>query len=639
MPVRPIAPRLWMMRSVQRKAASATRRLCYLPLMGNGRMILSHGTEAEHTEIVPPHDQAPSGLPDDWSAEQPAEHAATRPWIPAALAVLTVAGWTGFFLWANPSRLRDPAPAATWAGLIAEWAIVPVLVVALWLLAMRSSRREALRFGHTAQMLQREATILEQRLATVNRELSLARDFVAGQSRDLESLGRVAVDRLSTSGQKLQSLIGNNMQEVEAIGRISTHAAANMEKVRNDLPVLGAAMRDLTNRIGLAGQAAGDQVTGLTNAVERLGESGDETEAEVASLRAALEGTIAELTRQSNLLASIAEQRMAALEDRSRGFVNQLRASESEADVAWGAALTGFEERMSETLQRVGRLDQQTAQQARERLAALHEEAVSVERSAAERLAQFEEERRQREIDAAEREASATIMLREQFEMLDAEVARRQQEHVAQVERLVERGEAVAARLAAARGEGTATLEQIDLLEQRLSALPAHAEAGAGAARSQLAATMVEVETLAEALEQRIATAREQALARIDNGFAAAMAAILQRLNSEAIDLTRTFAGEIEEADWNAYLAGDNGRFTRRAVRLLAAEEAGRVAAVHDGDAAFREAVDNYLHDFELLLGEVLATRAGNPLAVTLLSSDMGKLYVAMAQATERLAD
>ena len=36
---------------------------------------------------------------------------------------------------------------------------------------------------------------------------------------------------------------------------------------------------------------------------------------------------------------------------------------------------------------------------------------------------------------------------------------------------------------------------------------------------------------------------------------------------------------------------------------------------------------------------QVLATRDGNAMAVTLLSSDMGKLYVALAQAIERLRD
>jgi hypothetical protein len=37
------------------------------------------------------------------------------------------------------------------------------------------------------------------------------------------------------------------------------------------------------------------------------------------------------------------------------------------------------------------------------------------------------------------------------------------------------------------------------------------------------------------------------------------------------------------------------------------------------------------------MLRSVLSTRDGHALAVTLLSSDMGKLYVALAQAIERL--
>ena len=51
----------------------------------------------------------------------------------------------------------------------------------------------------------------------------------------------------------------------------------------------------------------------------------------------------------------------------------------------------------------------------------------------------------------------------------------------------------------------------------------------------------------------------------------------------------------------------------------------------------FRETVNRYIHEFEAMLRSVLSTRDGHALAVTLLSSDMGKLYVALAQAIERL--
>ena len=41
-------------------------------------------------------------------------------------------------------------------------------------------------------------------------------------------------------------------------------------------------------------------------------------------------------------------------------------------------------------------------------------------------------------------------------------------------------------------------------------------------------------------------------------------------------------------------------------------------------------------YDFEALLRQTLSTRDGHVLSVTMLGSDMGKLYVALAQAIQR---
>ncbi|MFD2578975.1 hypothetical protein ACFSTD_10995 [Novosphingobium colocasiae] len=70
---------------------------------------------------------------------------------------------------------------------------------------------------------------------------------------------------------------------------------------------------------------------------------------------------------------------------------------------------------------------------------------------------------------------------------------------------------------------------------------------------------------------------------------------------------------------------------------LLEAGEARSIQQVYERDDAFREQVNRYIHDFEAILRQVLSTRDGNALGVTLLSSDMGKLYVALAQGIERL--
>ena len=115
------------------------------------------------------------------------------------------------------------------------------------------------------------------------------------------------------------------------------------------------------------------------------------------------------------------------------------------------------------------------------------------------------------------------------------------------------------------------------------------------------------------------------------------MSLLIEALNSASIDITRTLAPEVSDSAWAAYLKGDRGVFTRRAVRLLDTGEVRQIASLYDADGEFRDRVNRYIHDFEAMLRAVLAQRDGSPLGVPLLSSDMGKLYVALAQAIERL--
>ena len=43
-----------------------------------------------------------------------------------------------------------------------------------------------------------------------------------------------------------------------------------------------------------------------------------------------------------------------------------------------------------------------------------------------------------------------------------------------------------------------------------------------------------------------------------------------------------------------------------------------------------------YVEEFEALIGHVMTDREGRSLAMTLLSSDTGKLYLALKEAVER---
>jgi hypothetical protein len=156
-------------------------------------------------------------------------------------------------------------------------------------------------------------------------------------------------------------------------------------------------------------------------------------------------------------------------------------------------------------------------------------------------------------------------------------------------------------------------------------------------ASDRLMRQMLTIADTSASVESRIAEARAEVQENDRDNFARRVALLIESLNSTAIDVTKVLSNETTDAAWASYLRGDRGVFTRRAVRLLDSGEVREILRHYDSEAEFRDQVNRYIHDFEAMLRNVLATRDGSALGVTLLSSDMGKLYVALAQAIERL--
>ena len=90
---------------------------------------------------------------DDSPDEFPRETAPTMTRHLPAVAFGLVVLWTAFFGWAHSQDMATGAPPAQWAEWIGSWAIPVLLVVAVWLLVMRNSQREAGRFNDVAHML------------------------------------------------------------------------------------------------------------------------------------------------------------------------------------------------------------------------------------------------------------------------------------------------------------------------------------------------------------------------------------------------------------------------------------------------------------------------------------------------------
>ena len=112
--------------------------------------------------------------------------------------------------------------------------------------------------------------------------------------------------------------------------------------------------------------------------------------------------------------------------------------------------------------------------------------------------------------------------------------------------------------------------------------------------RDQLA----RVAELTANLESRVEHARERATEQSDDDFSRRVAIITESLNSAGIDIAQKLNADVSDTEWTAYLRGDRGIFTRRAVRLLDAVEARTIAETYDRDPDFRAIVGRYHRRF-----------------------------------------
>ncbi len=174
---------------------------------------------------------------------------------------------------------------------------------------------------------------------------------------------------------------------------------------------------------------------------------------------------------------------------------------------------------------------------------------------------------------------------------------------------------------------------------EEVSAVAERAVQAAHAASDRLMRQLITIADTTASIERRIAEAEDAAQKREQDSFSRQSAALIESLNSISIDMTKILAGDVSDTLWSAYLKGDRGVFSRRAVRLIDSAESQAIWALYQRNAGFADNVNRYVHDFEAMLRTILASPEGTSIAVTLLSSDIGKLYVALAQAIDRLKD
>jgi hypothetical protein len=178
--------------------------------------------------------------------------------------------------------------------------------------------------------------------------------------------------------------------------------------------------------------------------------------------------------------------------------------------------------------------------------------------------------------------------------------------------------------------------ESIEDRLREVEQVAARAVDAARAASDRLTQQMLTIGQSAAALEQHLEKTNADQREKDSEQFARRVAMLMDSMHSAAIDVGKILSDESDDKAWGEYLKGNRGVFTRRAVRLMAGGETRAIRAHYESDPEFQQSVNRYVHDFEAMLRRVLAERDGGMIAVTLMSSDMGKLYAALAQVIDK---
>jgi hypothetical protein len=528
-------------------------------------------------------------------------------------------------------------------------------------------------FDQLARTGSAQSERLGQSVAAVHAAASaLLAELGAGQEQASELTGRA-----ESLGSALTAIGGELREQIPAaLSNVEEQAGRAREAATAIAPLVGEvakAAQAAAARLGASEQSVGRSREAVEALLARVAEGSAEAEEQLRALGAAAEDAQAAgqkiATETGGSVAEVRTATAALLDELGAG---QRQAGDLiESAGALGSALDGISGELRDTLPAALRDVEEQAGRTREAAAAIVPIVGEVEARAEAAAARVgdSEAAIARQSDAIEAllarigEGSGTA--EEQLRALGAaaEEARANAQKIAAdtgpelIEALLrvreaagqasERArEAISAAIpasAAALGEASrealerAVSETVERQMAELSAVSERAIETARRASERLTRQMLSLGETAAAIEARIDEERADREEKESETFSRRVALLIESLNSTAIDVTKILSNEVTDSAWTAYLKGDRGVFTRRAVRLLDRNDAREIARHYEEEPEFREQVNRYIHDFESMLRRILADRDGSPLGVTILSSDMGKLYVALAQAIERI--
>lgn len=472
-------------------------------------------------------------------------------------------------------------------------------------------------------LLERTAAALDEIRSGIDTQSSAVSALVEQASAGLGRAGIDAADALGTRLAAASASLDGLSAQVAEQDRVSQQMIAEIDR---GLTLIDQRFTELA--------AHGDErathfLGSLSRARAELDALADQAGTQDGAIGNLAERTTALRGNIAQLAGDVRDQLNSAIAD-AEGGAARLRetAEQARPEIDWVRdAAVEASERMTQTGAAIGEQQDQLSA-----LLGSVDEGVSIAES---RLAELSSAVAQAQKQASElsgETAPALVAAMVQVRDAAAHAAERARTAIAEVipEGAAQLSDAVREALEKAIREGIEDrLREVDLAAAR-------SVDAARAASQRLTGQMLTLGQSASALEQHIEQTNAEQREKDSEAFARRVALLIDSMNSAAIDVGKILADEVDEKAWDSYLKGNRGIFTRRAVRLLSGSENRAIRSHYESDGEFQRSVNRYVHDFESMLRRVLAEREGAMIAVTLMSSDMGKLYAALAQAVDR---
>ena len=477
-------------------------------------------------------------------------------------------------------------------------------------------------------------TMVDALLARAAQALSEVRSGIDTQAAAVSALVAQSQAGIGRAGIDASELLGERLASAgSALDSISARVAEQDRASQRMIADLDAGLSALDERFFDLARAGDERAGHVQVALNRLRTELDA----LATSTAAHDGTIEGLAMRTATLRDGVDQLGQVLQGE---MTNALTAAEQGAARLFSSAeaasplVAGMRDTAVEAADRI-EAGASTVEAQQERLASLMTSVDLGVSQAEQRLSELSAA-----IVAAGEEASrlsgetspALVAALMQVREAATHAAERAREAIARIipESADRLGEATRTALEAAVRDGVETkLVELDAAATR--AVKTAREASDG-----LTSQMLSIGQSASALEAHIERSREAQRKDMGEDFARHVSLLIDSMNSASIDVQKILSDEVDDKAWTSYLKGNRGVFTRRAVRLMGGTETRAIGAHYEADPEFQLSVNRYINDFESMLRRVLAERDGGMIAVTLMSSDMGKLYAALGQAVDR---